>query len=78
VARTRSPGSRAPACASRQSSCPCAQAGAVLAGRSLREVELRESDLLGATALAGLFILGAVAATIVGIEWLIDRRSHAA
>ena len=52
--------------------------GSVLAGRSLREVELRESDLLGATALAGLFILGAVGATIVGIEWLIDRRSRAA
>jgi hypothetical protein len=57
---------------------PVRTGGAVLAGRSLREVELRESDLLGATALAGLFILGAVGATIVGIEWLIDRRSHAA
>ena len=56
---------------------PVRTGGAVLAG-SLREVELRESDLLGATALAGLFILGAVAATIFGIEWLIDRRSRAA
>jgi hypothetical protein len=56
---------------------PVRTGGSVLAGRSLREVELRESDLLGATALAWLFILGAVAVTIVGIEWLVDRRSSA-
>jgi hypothetical protein len=55
---------------------PVRTGGSVLAGRSLREVELRESDLLGATALAWLFILGAVAVTILGIEWLIDRRFH--
>jgi hypothetical protein len=56
---------------------PVRTGGSVLAGRSLREVELRESDLLGATALAWLFILGAVAVTILGIEWLVDRRSSA-
>lgn len=55
---------------------PARTGGSVLAGRSLREVELRESDLLGATALAWLFILGAVAVTILGVEWLIDRRFH--
>jgi hypothetical protein len=53
---------------------PVRDGGSVLAGRSLREVELRESDLLGATALACLFILGAVAVTILGIELLSDRR----
>lgn len=56
---------------------PVRSGGSVLAGRSLREVELRESDLLGATALAWVFSLGAVAVTVVAIEWLIDRRSRA-
>jgi hypothetical protein len=54
---------------------PVSTGGSVLAGRSLREVEMRESDLLGSTALAWLFILGAVAVTIFAIEWLIDRRN---
>jgi hypothetical protein len=55
---------------------PVKTGGSVLAGRSLREIEIRESDLLGSTALAWLFILGAVAVTILGIEVLIDRRGR--
>jgi hypothetical protein len=53
---------------------PVSTGGSVLAGRSLREIEIRESDLLGSTALAWLFILGAVAVTILGIEVLVERR----
>ncbi len=48
--------------------------GAVLAGRSLREVERRESDLLAIVAVAWLFTLGAVAVTILVIDLLIRRR----
>ena len=57
---------------------PVRTGGSVLAGRSLREIEMRESDLLGSTALAWLFILGAVAVTILGIEVIMDRRGRKA
>ena len=53
---------------------PVSIGGSVLAGRSLREVEIRESDLLGTTVLAWLFTLGAVAVTILAIELLVDQR----
>jgi hypothetical protein len=55
---------------------PVAGGGSVLAGRSLREVEQRESDLLGLTAFALLFGLGACAVTILAIEALAQRRRH--
>ena len=42
--------------------------GAVLAGRSLREVERREFDALGTAAIAWVFGLVAVAVTIIAVE----------
>jgi len=54
---------------------PVSTGGSVLAGRSPRVVEIRESDLLGTTVLAWLFTLGAVAVAILAIELLIDRQS---
>jgi hypothetical protein len=56
---------------------PVAGGGSVLAGRSLREVERRESDLLGVTAFAWLFGLIACAVTILAIEFAVQRRRPA-
>ena len=47
--------------------------GAVLAGRSLREVEHREFDALATAALAWVLGLAAVAATLIALEWIIRR-----
>ena len=50
--------------------------GSVLAGRSLREVEVRESDLVGITLIAWVVTLVAVGVTVLTIEALLGRREQ--
>jgi hypothetical protein len=48
--------------------------GVVLAGRSLRDVEIRESDSLGIAAAGWLAAEVAITVAILGIEWSYERR----
>lgn len=46
------------------------QSGFVLAGRSLREVEIRESEQLALAGMAWLAALGGTLVAVVGVSWL--------